>query len=114
MADTEIRAKGRFLRFSAYKGRIVASQVKGKPIGEALQLLKFSPKIGAAPAMYKIMASALANAQQKEGVDLDALYVKNVLVDGGPIMKRVRFRARGRVDRLLKRMCHVVVILDQR
>jgi large subunit ribosomal protein L22 len=114
MEGTEIRAKGRFLRFSPFKGRVVAKQVTGKPVSEALQLLKFSPKKGCAPAIHKVMSSALANAQQKEGVNVDALYVKSVIVDGGPTLKRIRFRARGRVDRLLKRMSHVTVILDQR
>lgn len=113
MENTEIRAKGRFLRFSPFKGRVVAAQVKGKPVSEALNLLKFSPKKGSAPDIYKVVASALANASQKEGVDVDALYVKNIIVDAGPTLKRTRFRARGRVDRLLKRMSHVTVILDQ-
>ncbi|MDP8224035.1 MAG: 50S ribosomal protein L22 [Candidatus Lernaella stagnicola] len=113
MESTEIRAKGRFLRFSPFKGRVVAAQVKGKPVYEALQLLKFSPKKGSAPAIYKVMASALANAQQREGVDVDGLFVKNVIVDEGPTLKRIRFRARGRVDRVFKRMSHVTVILDQ-
>ncbi|HPQ69531.1 MAG TPA: 50S ribosomal protein L22 [bacterium] len=110
----EIRAVGRFLRFSPFKGRVVAQQVKGKGVAEALQLLKFSPKKGSAPAIRKVMASALANAEQREGVNVDNLYVKNVIVDGGPTLKRIRFRARGRVDRVLKRMSHVTVILDQR
>jgi large subunit ribosomal protein L22 len=114
MEGTEIRAKGRFLRFSAFKGRVVAAQVKGKPLAEAMQTLKYSDKKGCAPAIYKIMASAMANAQQKQGVNVDALYVKNVIVDGGPMLKRVRFRARGRVDRYFRRMSHVTVILDQR
>lgn len=115
MERNEIKAVGRFLRFSPYKGREVAQQVKGKGVAEALQILKFSPKKGSAPAIRKVMASALANAEQHhEGVNVDELYVKNVIVDGGPILKRIRFRARGRVDRILKRMSHVTVILDQR
>ena len=114
MQGKEIKAVGRFLRFSPFKGRVVAQQVKGKDVAEALQILKFSPKKGSAPAIRKVMASALANAEQREGVNVDELYVKNVIVDGGPTLKRIRFRARGRVDRLLKRMSHVTVILDQR
>lgn len=113
MADNEIRAKGKFLRFSPFKGREVAAQIKGKPVNMAIQMLKLSPKKNSAPAIYKLVVSALANAQEKGGIDVDSLYVKNVIVDGGPTMKRIRFRARGRVDRLLKRMCHVTVILDQ-
>jgi large subunit ribosomal protein L22 len=112
--STEIRAKGRFLRLSPFKGRVVGAQVKGKPVAEALQILKFSGKMGCAPVLHKILTSALANAQQKSGVNVDALYVKNVIVDGGPTMKRIRFRARGRVDRYFKRMSHITVILDQR
>jgi len=114
MDNNEIKAKGRFLRFSPYKGRVVAKQIKGKGVGEALQMLKFSQKKGSAPAIYKVLASAVANAENRGDVNVDSLYVKNVIVDGGPIMKRIRFRARGRADRILKHMCHVTVILDQR
>jgi len=114
MESTEIKAQGRFLRFSPFKGRVVAKQVKGKSVAEALQLLKFSPKQGSAPAIRKIMSSAVAAAEHKPGVNVDNLYVKNIIVDGGPILKRVRFRARGRADRIIKHMCHITVILDQR
>ena len=114
MEGTEIIARGRFLRFSPFKARVVAAQVKGKGVSEALQLLKFSDHKGCAPAIRKIMQSAVANAESRTGVNVDSLYVKRVVIDGGPIMKRVRFRARGRADRKLRRMSHVTVILDQR
>jgi len=114
MDGNEIIARGRFLRFSPFKARIVAEQVTGKNVSEALQFLKFSANKNCAPAIRKIMQSAVANAEARTGVNVDSLYVKNVLIDGGPTMKRVWFRARGRADRKIRRMSHVTVILDQR
>jgi large subunit ribosomal protein L22 len=109
----EVRATGKFLRFSPTKGRYVAALIKGKKVGDAQGILKFSPR-GCAPTMKKILDSALANAGQKEGVDVDTLFVKNVIVDGGPMLKRIRFRAMGRANRIMKRTCHVTVILDEK
>lgn len=114
MEGSEITAKGRFLRFSPHKGRVVADQIRGLAVSEALELLKFSPKKGCAPEIRKIVASALANANSRGDINVDQLYVKSIMVDGGPILKRIRFRARGRADRIFKRMSHVTVILDQR
>jgi large subunit ribosomal protein L22 len=64
--------------------------------------------------MLKILSSAVANAQQGENTDVDRLFVKNVLVDGGPTLRRIRFRAMGRANRIRKRMSHVTVILDEK
>lgn len=108
----EVKATGKFLRFSPFKGRYVAALVKGKPIEQAQGILKFSAR-GCAPTIKKILDSAVANAEQKEGVDVDKLFVKNIIVDGGPTLRRIRFRAMGRANRIRKRMCHVTVILDE-
>ena len=109
----EVKASGKFLRFSPYKGRYVAELIKGKHVEEAKGILAFSAR-GCAPAIRKILNSAIANAGQKEGVDVDRLFVKNVIVDGGPTMRRIRFRAMGRANRIRKRMCHITVILDEK
>lgn len=109
----EVKATGKFLRFSPMKGRNVAALVKGKRVEEALGILEFSPK-GCAPAFKKLLTSAVANAGQKEGIDVDSLFVKNVIVDGGPTLRRIRFRAMGRANRIRKRTCHVTVILDEK
>ena len=108
----EVKATGKFLRFSPTKGRYVAELVKGKAVEEALGILEFSNR-GCAPDIKKILSSAVANATQKE-LDVDGLYVKNVIVDGGPILKRIRFRAMGRANRIMKRTSHVTVILDEK
>jgi len=109
----EVKATGKFLRFSPMKGRYVAALIKGRGVEEARGILEFSPR-GCAPAMKKILDSAVANASQKENVDVDTLFVKNVIVDGGPTLRRIRFRAMGRANRIRKRMCHVTVILDEK
>jgi large subunit ribosomal protein L22 len=114
MDGTEITARGRFLRFSPFKARVVADQVKGKAVSEALQFLRFSQFKNCAPMIRKIMQSAVANAEARTGVNVDTLYVKGIVIDGGPTLKRMRFRARGRADRRLHRTSHVTVILDQR
>jgi large subunit ribosomal protein L22 len=109
----EYKATGKFLRFSPFKGRYVADLIKGRAIEEALGILRFCNR-GCAPAMLKILSSAVANAQQGENTDVDRLFVKNVLVDGGPTLRRIRFRAMGRANRIRKRMSHVTVILDEK
>lgn len=109
----EVKACGKFLRFSPFKGRYVAELIKGKQVEEALGILKFSPR-GCAPTIKKILSSAVANAEHKDGVNVDKLFVKNVIVDVGPTLRRIRFRAMGRANRILKRMCHVTVILDEK
>ena len=109
----EVKATGKFLRFSPFKGRYVADLIKGKAAEEAVGILRFSNR-GCAPDILKILNSALANAQQKENVDVDRLFVKNIIVDGGPTLKRIRFRAMGRANRIHKHMSHVTVILDEK
>ena len=104
----EVSAKLRNARLSAQKGRLVADQIRGKSVEQALQVLSFSTK-KAAQVMKKVLESAIANAENNEGADVDELKVKAVMVDEGPTMKRIRARAKGRASRILKRSSHITV-----
>ncbi len=104
----EVAAKLKGARISAQKARLVADQVRGKPVEEALNLLEFSPK-KAAHIVKKVLDSAIANAENNEGADVDELKVSSIFVDEGMTMKRLRPRAKGRADRILKRSCHITV-----
>lgn len=106
----EVVAKLRGARLSAQKARLVADLVRGKAVEEALQLLTFSPKKGAA-IIRKVLNSAIANAEHNEGADVDELRVSTIYVDEGMTMKRIRPRAKGKADRILKRSCHITVKL---
>ncbi|MCB1722706.1 MAG: 50S ribosomal protein L22 [Chromatiaceae bacterium] len=101
-------AKLRFARISAQKGRLVADQIRGLPVEQALNVLAFSKKKGAA-MMKKVLDSAVANAENNEGADVDELKVKAVMVDEGPTMKRIKARAKGRAARIFKRTSHITV-----
>ena len=104
----EVSAKLRSARLSAQKARLVADQIRGKGVEEALELLAYSPKKGAA-IIRKVLNSAIANAEHNEGVDIDELKVSSIFVDEAMTMKRIRPRAKGRADRILKRSCHITV-----
>lgn len=104
----EVAARLRGARLSAQKARLVADQIRGKPVEEALDLLEFSPKKGAA-IIKKVLESAIANAEHNEGADIDDLRVSTIFVDEGLTMKRIRPRAKGRADRIFKRSCHITV-----
>jgi len=104
----EVAAKLRGARISAQKARLIADQVRGKPVDEALNLLEFSTK-KAAQLVRKVLNSAIANAENNEGADIDELRVSTIYVDEGLTMKRMRARAKGRGDRILKRTCHITV-----
>ena len=104
----EVAAKLKGARISAQKARLVADQVRGMPVEEALNLLEFSPK-KAAHLVKKVLNSAIANAENNEGADVDELKVSTIYVDEGMTMKRLRPRAKGRADRILKRSCHITV-----
>jgi len=101
-------AKLRHARLSAQKGRLVADQIRGLPVEQALNILVFSNKKGAV-LMKKVLDSAIANAENNEGADIDELKVSTVCVDEGPTMKRIRARAKGRAARILKRTSHITV-----
>ena len=104
----EIAAKLKGAQLSAQKARLVADQIRGKGVEEALDILAYSPKKGAA-IVKKILNSAIANAEHNEGADVDELIVSTIFVDEGTTMKRLRPRAKGRADRILKRSCHITV-----
>ena len=101
-------AKHRYARISAQKARLVADQVRGMPVDRALTLLKFSNK-KAAVLVRKVLESAIANAEHNDGADIDELKVSSIYVDQGPSMKRMRARAKGRGNRILKRTSHITV-----
>ncbi|MDN6296847.1 MAG: 50S ribosomal protein L22 [Halomonas sp.] len=104
----EVTAKLRGARLSAQKARLVADQVRDKPVAEALDLLTFSPK-KAATLVKKVLQSAIANAEENNGMDIDELRVSTICVDEGMTLKRIKPRAKGRADRILKRTCHITV-----
>ena len=104
----EVSAKLKGARISPQKVRLVADQIRGLPVEEALNLLAFSSK-KAAQIVKKVLESAIANAENNEGADIDELKVSTIYVDEGVIMKRIRPRAKGRADRILKRSCHITV-----
>ena len=106
-------AKLRYARLSAQKGRLVADQIRGLPVERALEILAFSKK-KAAGIVKKVLDTAIANAEHNEGADIDELRVAAVCVDEGPTMKRMRARAKGRGNRILKRSCHITVTVADR
>jgi len=106
-------AKLRYAHLSAQKGRLVADQIRGLPVEKALEILSFNNKKGAA-LMKKVLDSAIANAENNEGADIDELKVAVVMVDEGPTMKRIRARAKGRAARILKRTSHITVAVSDK
>ncbi|MDD1796309.1 MULTISPECIES: 50S ribosomal protein L22 [Enterovibrio] len=109
----EAIAKHRFARISPQKARLVADQVRGKNVAQALEVLTFSDK-KAAELIKKVLESAIANAEHNEGADIDDLNVAKIFVDEGPVMKRIMPRAKGRADRILKRSSHITVVVADR
>ena len=104
----EVAAKLRGARISAQKARLVADQVRGKPVEQALDLLAFSNKKAAA-IVKKVLESAIANAEHNQGADVDDLRVSTIFVDAAITMKWLMPRAKGRSDRIFKRTCHITV-----
>ena len=104
----EVAAKLKGSQISPQKVRLVADQIRGKGVEEALDILTFSPKKAAA-IVKKVLDSAIANAEHNEGADVDELKVSTIFVDEGVTLKRLRPRAKGRADRILKRSCHITV-----
>lgn len=109
----EALAKHLFARSSAQKARLVADQIRGLSVEKALELLAYSPK-KAAVLIKKVVDSATANAEHNEGADVDELVITKIFVDEGPTMKRIMPRAKGRADRIMKRSCHITVVVSDR
>ncbi len=108
----EVAAKLRYARVSAQKCRLIADQVRGLPVGKALNILQFSNK-KSATLVKKALESAIANAEHNEGLDIDELKVSTIHVDEGPTMKRFKARAKGRASQILKRTCHITVKVSE-
>jgi large subunit ribosomal protein L22 len=108
----EVNAIAKYIRVSPQKARLVANLVKGKRVGDALSILDFTRK---ASSLYisKLIHSAVASAEKREGIDVDTLFVKNIYVNGGPVLKRFRPASMGRGVRIRKRTSHITVILDE-
>jgi large subunit ribosomal protein L22 len=104
----ETKASLRGARMSAQKGRLVADLIRGKPVDQAMSILAFMPKKGAA-IMRKLLESAIANAEHNDGADIDALKVKTIFVERGTFQKRFQARAKGRGNRVLKHTCHIFI-----
>ncbi|MBN1171638.1 MAG: 50S ribosomal protein L22 [Micromonosporaceae bacterium] len=105
------RAIARHVRMSPTKARRVVNLVRGLPAKEALTVLKFAPQ-AASEQVYKVLASAIANAEHNEGLDPDSLLVSEAYVDEGPTLKRFRPRAQGRAYRIRKRTCHITITVE--
>jgi large subunit ribosomal protein L22 len=108
----EVKATAKYMRISPQKVRKLVGAVKGKPAEAGLNTLKFMPQ-KAAGMVEKILKSAVANASQNTALDVDALVIRNIIVDQGPVLKRFRARARGRGSRILKRTSHITVIVAE-
>ena len=104
----EATATLRYLKASPQKVRLVVDLVRGKKVDEALNILKFSNK-KAARVLKKVLDSAIANAENNAGADVDELKVKEIFIDEGPVMKRIMPRAKGSADRIKKRTSHVTI-----
>jgi large subunit ribosomal protein L22 len=107
----EVAARLKSVRVSPQKVRLVADQVRGLSVDKALQVLSFSPKKSAL-IVKKVLESAVANAEHNEGADIDELKVSTIFVDQGPVYKRIRPRAKGRANRILKRTSHITVCVS--
>ncbi|MCK0527077.1 MULTISPECIES: 50S ribosomal protein L22 [unclassified Anaerobiospirillum] len=110
---TEVKAVHRFARTSAQKARLVADQVRGMPVDKAIDLLKFSPRKAAA-LIYKVLNSAVSNAENNAGLNADKLVVSRIMIDEGPSLKRIMPRAKGRADRIVKRTSHISIYVAER
>jgi large subunit ribosomal protein L22 len=110
MSTREVKAVLKYARISPQKIRKLVGAIKGKPVEEGLDTLKFMPQ-KAAGIIEKIVRSAVANADQNPDIDVDSLVISNIITDQGPMLKRFRARARGRGTRILKRTSHITVIL---
>ncbi|QBZ82286.1 50S ribosomal protein L22 [Hydrogenovibrio crunogenus] len=109
----QVSATHRFARISPQKARLVADLIRGKDVEAAVNILAFSDK-KASELMSKVLNSAIANAENNEGADIDELKVTEAYVNEGPIMKRMRARAKGRGNRILKRISHITVTVGDK
>ena len=106
----ETKAILRGVRLSAQKGRLVADQIRGLPVEQAINVLSYSPKKGAV-IIKKVLLSAIANAEHNDGADVDELKVKTIYVDKAESLRRFTARAKGRGNVILKQTCHIHVVV---
>ncbi|AZI58693.1 50S ribosomal protein L22 [Nakamurella antarctica] len=103
-------ATARYVRMTPMKARRVINLVRGRAAAEALTILRFAPQAAAEP-VAKVIASAVANAENNDGLDRDSLFIQTAFVDEGPTMKRFQPRAQGRAFRIRKRTCHITIVV---
>ena len=108
----EVRAAAKYIRISPRKARLMMNQIRGKRAEDALNLLAFSPQKSAF-LLKKLISSAVANASENAGLDVDNLYIKKLFADEGPTLRRFRPRAMGRATKIRKRTSHLTVVLDE-
>ena len=111
--DTRPQAHGKFVRVSDIKARMVLNQIKNKDVKTAIAILSYSPR-KAAELVNGILKSAVANAENNLGLDIDKLYVQEAVANQGPTMKRIRPKAKGKAYPILKRTSHISIILNER
>lgn len=109
----EARAKVSYARISSRKVKTVIDLIRNKNVGEALAILKFTPK-ATSPIVEKLVNSAIANAENNHEMDVEKLYVAEIYANQGPTLKRVMPRAQGRAFRIRKRTSHITVVLKER
>lgn len=110
----ESKATVRHVRITPRKIRLVTALVRGKAINEALTILKFSSRKRVAKTLSTLLESAVANAEQKGRIDVDNLYIKTLLVDQGPTLKRYMARAKGAGTQIMKKTSHISVVLEEK
>ena len=111
--DTRPSAKISYARVSVTKACFVLDAIRGKDVNEALAILKYNNRKGST-VIYKLLQSAIANAENNNGLKADNLYIAECFANKGPTMKRIRPRAQGRAYRIEKRMSNITIVLDER
>ena len=111
--DSRPQAHAKYVRVSDTKARIVLEQIKGRNVNAAMGILTYSPRY-AASLIIKVLKSAMANAENNLGMDMENLYVEDVFANQGPTMRRIRPKARGMAHRIKKRTSHISIFLNER
>lgn len=113
MEAKKAKSIAKYIRIAPRKVRIVMDLIRGKNVGEAFAILKYTPKVGS-EVIEKVLRSAVANAEHNYDMNADKLYVSEAFVDQGPTMKRIHPRSRGQAFKILKRSSHVTVVVKER
>ena len=111
--DTRPKAKVTYARVSVQKACFVLDAIRGKDVESALGILAYNPRY-ASTVIEKVLKSAIANAENNNGMDVSKLYIQECYANQAPTMKRIRPRAQGRAYRILKRLSHITVVLNER